>query len=139
MREGQRIALSKVSEKKNTGMITLIDIVGNYNGDTGSCREDIHPWGKKLVAERFAALAKRDCYGGDENVSGPMYKSAKREGNKMVITFDCTGSLSVLPKESYADRTTDELIKKDNIDTSVPHEFELAGADKKILSCRGKA
>ncbi len=130
VREGQRIALSKVSEKKNTGMITLIDVVGNYNGGTGSCREDIHPWGKRIVAERFAALAKRDCYGGSENVVGPMYKSAKKEGNSLVLTFECTGDLTVLPKESYADKKTDERIKKEKLDTAKPMEFELAGADK---------
>lgn len=131
VREGQRIALSKVSEKKNTGMITLIDIVGNYKGGTGSCREDIHPWGKKIVAERFAALAKRDCYGGSDYATGPMYKSAERDGRNLVLTFECTGDLQVLPKQSYADKVTDEKIKKEKLDVTKPMEFEIAGADKK--------
>lgn len=129
VREGQRIALSKVSEKKNTGMISLIDIIGNYDGETGSSRNDIHPWGKKIVAERFAAYAKRDCYGQNIVVSGPVYRSAEIKGDEIVLTFECDGKLRVMPKERYADKITDKKIKKEKIDTSKPMEFEIAGED----------
>lgn len=129
VREGQRIALSKVANKENTGMIVLNDLIGDYEAETGSCRNDIHPWGKKTVAERFAAYAKRDCYDKDVAVSGPVYKSAQRNGNKLVLTFECTGELKVMPKERYADKITDEKIKKEKIDTSKPMEFEIAGSD----------
>lgn len=130
VREGQRLALSKVSVKKNVGMIVLNDIVGNYNGGSGSCRDDIHPWDKKTVAERFARYALRDCYGEDVAVSGPKFKSAKREGNKMVVTFDCSGELTVMPSSQYADKITDEKIKSERIDVTKPYEFEVAGSDK---------
>lgn len=129
VRDGQRLALSKVKNPKNTGMIVLNDIVGNYKGGTGSCREDIHPWGKKTVAERFAAYAKRDCYGQNVAVSGPVYKSSERIGKSLVLTFECDGKLRVLPKEIYADEGTDKKIKKEKINVAVPQEFEVAGAD----------
>ena len=136
VREGQRVALSKVKNQKNTGMITLIDIFGNYDGETGSARYDIHPWGKKTVAERFAYLAKRDCYGSFEPATGPMYKSFEIKDNTIILTFECTGVLRVLPKEQYADKTTIDIIKKQNIDVSVPQEFEIAGADKKYYKAK---
>ncbi len=134
VREGQRVALSKVSEKKNTGMISLIDIVGNYEDDAGNARNDIHPWGKKIVAERFAAYAKRDCYGQNVAVTGPVYKSAEVKGDKMVLTFECEGKLRVMPKERYADKETDDKIKKEKLDTSKPMEFEVAGADGRFYA-----
>ncbi len=130
VREGQRVALSKVKNSKNTGMITLIDIFGNYDGETGSARYDIHPWGKKIVAERFARLAKRDCYESLEAATGPAYKSFEIKDDAIILTFDCTGGLKLLPKEQYADKITTELIKKEKIDVNIPHEFEIAGADK---------
>lgn len=132
IREGQRLALSKVSVKNNTGMIVLNDITGNYDGGKGSCRDDIHPWNKKIVAERFARYALRDCYGENVDVSGPIFKEAKRSGNKMIVTFECRGGLKVMPKEQYADKQTDEKIKKESTDTSLPMEFEIAGSDKKF-------
>lgn len=132
VREGQRLALDKVAVKKNTGMVVLNDIVGNYDGGKGSCRDDIHPWDKKTVAERFARYALRDCYGEDVAVSGPRFVETKRSGNKMIVTFDCSGGLTVMPKNRYADKQTDEKIKKENIDTSVPMEFEIAGGDRKF-------
>lgn len=138
VREGQRLALDKVSVKKNTGMISLIDIIGDYDAQTGSCRNDIHPWDKETVAKRFAAYAKRDCYGQNVAVSGPLYKSSERKGNSLVLTFECDGKLRVMNKERYADKITDEKIKKEKIDTSKPMEFEIAGADKKFYKAEAR-
>lgn len=130
VREGQRLALERVKNKKNTGMIALIDLYGEYQEKTGSCREDIHPHQKKEVAERFLRLAKRDVYGEPGiAVSGPVYRSAKRVGEKLELSFDCVGALTVLPKERYADQVTDQLIAKNGLDTTKPQEFEVAGAD----------
>lgn len=133
VREGQRIALSKIANKNNTGMIVLNDLIGEYGADKGSCRNDIHPWDKKTVAERFAAYAKRDCYGQETDVTGPVFKSVEKQGNKLVLTFECKGELTVMPKERYADKITDEKIKKEKIDTSKPMEFEVAGSDGKYV------
>ncbi len=129
VREGQRIALSKVKNQTNIGMIVLNDLVGNYKAKEGSCRNDIHPWGKKVVAERFAAYAKRDCYGENTAVCGPVYKSVAADGAELVLTFECDGKLRVMQKERYADKITDKKIKKEKIDTSKPMEFEIAGED----------
>lgn len=129
VREGQRLALSKVKNQTNIGMIVLNDIIGNYNAKTGSCRNDIHPWDKKTVAERFAAYAKRDCYGQAVAVSGPVYKSSEADGKELILTFECDGKLRVMQKECYADKITDKKIKKEKIDTSKPMEFEIAGED----------
>lgn len=130
VREGQRIALSKVKNQTNIGMIVLNDLIGNYKAKTGSCRNDIHPWGKKIVAERFASYAKRDCYGENTAVSGPVYKSLQIDGAELVLTFECDGKLRVMQKERYADKITDKKIKKEKIDTSKPMEFEIAGEDE---------
>lgn len=129
VREGQRQTMYKVKNKKNTGMISLLDIYGRYDGGTGSCREDIHPWDKKTVAERFARLAKRDCYGGTEYASGPEFKSAAADGNTIVATFECSGSLAVMDKNKYADKVTDEKIRKEKLDTTKLYEFEIAAED----------
>lgn len=130
VKEGQRLALQTVSVKKNTGMVVLNDIFGNYNGGEGSCREDIHPWGKKIAGERFAAYALRDCYDIDGDVVGPMYKSSVQNGNKLELTFDCTGSLRIMPKEEYSDKITMDKIKKGSLKPDRIAEFEVAGDDK---------
>ncbi|MBN1302575.1 MAG: beta galactosidase jelly roll domain-containing protein [Melioribacteraceae bacterium] len=68
----------------NTGMAVTIDI-GEWN--------DIHPLNKKDVGKRLALAAYKIAYGEDDIVySGPIYKSMKVEGNKIIISFSNTGS-----------------------------------------------
>ncbi len=134
IRQGQMDVLDKIAVKKNTGVISLLDIFGNYNGGTGSCRDDIHPWNKKTVAERFAKLAMRDCYGEKNSyATGPVFKSSAVDGEKLVLTFDCNGALRLLPKERYADKTGLEKIASQKLDVNKPHEFEIAGEDKNFV------
>jgi sialate O-acetylesterase len=68
----------------NTAMAVTID-VGEWN--------DIHPLEKRVVGERLALAARKLAYG-DETIvySGPVIKSAVREGNRIMLTFDQTGS-----------------------------------------------
>ena len=66
-------------------------------------------------------------------MTGPVFKSVEKQGNKLVLTFECKGELTVMPKERYADKITDEKIKKEKIDTSKPMEFEVAGSDGKYV------
>ena len=68
----------------NTGMAVTID-VGEYN--------DIHPRRKKPVGERLALAAQKVAYG-EKNIvySGPIYKSMKIEGDKVVLSFTHVGS-----------------------------------------------
>jgi sialate O-acetylesterase len=68
----------------NTGMAVAIDI-GEWN--------DIHPLNKKDLGKRLALAARKWAYGEDTIVhSGPVYKSMKTEGNKIILSFTHTGS-----------------------------------------------
>jgi len=79
-RESQLKALSI----PNTGMAVTVD-VGEWN--------DIHPKNKKDVGYRLALAAEKVAYG-EKNIvySGPIYKSMKRDGNKIILTFTNVGS-----------------------------------------------
>ncbi len=79
-----REAQLKTLSVPNTAMAITID-AGEWN--------DIHPLDKKDVGERMALGAEKIAYG-DSNLvaSGPIYQSAKIEGNKIVITFNNVGS-----------------------------------------------
>ncbi len=130
IRDAQRLTLDNISNPKNAGVISLIDLYGEYESGPGNCREDIHPHQKKEVAQRFLRYVKRDVYGDSSSaVSGPIYKRMKVLGNKIELTFECTGRLAVLPPERYADKFGLELIKQNRVDVSVPQEFEIAGED----------
>jgi sialate O-acetylesterase len=67
----------------NTAMVVSAD-VGEWN--------DIHPLDKKTVGERLAAAALNLAYGNKNVHSGPLFKSAKIQGNKMVLDFEHAGS-----------------------------------------------
>ena len=130
VREGQRLALSCIKNPKNAGVISLIDLYGEYEGGAGNCREDIHPHQKREVAERFLRLAKRDVYGDmDTSAVGPFYTGMRVSGSKMELTFSCVGSLTLLPTARYADQKGEAWIKEENMDPKRPQEFELCGAD----------
>lgn len=80
LREAQLEALAL----PNTGMAVAIDI-GEWN--------DIHPLNKKDVGKRLALAARRVAYGEKEAVhSGPIYRSMKAEGSKIVLSFCNIGS-----------------------------------------------
>jgi sialate O-acetylesterase len=79
-----REAQLKTLSVPNTGMAVTID-VGEWN--------DIHPVNKKDVGKRLALAAQKIAYG-DETVvhSGPIYKSMKVDGTKIILTFTNVGS-----------------------------------------------
>ena len=90
-----------------TGMAVAID-VGEWN--------DIHPLDKKDVGERLALAARKVAYGEQELVSsGPIYQSARVDGNKIIISFTDIGSGLVV-------KGGGEL-----------YPFAIAGADKKFV------
>ena len=107
LRESQLKALSV----PNTAMAVAIDL-GEWN--------DIHPDNKKDVGERLALAARKIIYKEDIVYSGPIYQSYKKEGNKIIISFDHTGS---------------GLITNDGEE---PAEFAIAGADKKFVWAKAK-
>jgi len=114
IREAQTAVLSEV---KNTGMAVIID-VGEAN--------DIHPRNKYDVGSRLALWALAKDYGKSDVVySGPLYKEAKVEGDKIRISFDHVGSGLMAAKKS----------SPQSIDAPQPAEklagFAIAGDDQK--------
>jgi sialate O-acetylesterase len=88
-----------------TGMAVAADI-----GDRG----DIHPKNKKDVGHRLALVARARTYGEEITHSGPTLLQARREGSRIVATFDHVGS---------------GLVLKTSPDPFRPSSFEVAGAD----------
>lgn len=52
---------------------------------------DIHPLDKKTVAQRLFLCARKLVYGERVTSSGPVYKSMRVEGDKVIISFNETG------------------------------------------------
>jgi sialate O-acetylesterase len=93
----------------NTGLVVTTD-----NGDS----LDIHPRNKKLVGDRLSLWALHNEYGKKEiEVSGPLYKSMRTDGNKIRIKFDHTDG-GLLAKDG-------EL-----------KEFTIAGDDQKFVPAK---
>lgn len=102
MREAQLEAL----QVPNTGMAVAIDL-GEWN--------DIHPDNKKPVGDRLALAARNVAYGEEDLVySGPIYRSFRIEGNKVIISFDHVGGGLISGNGEELDH------------------FAIAGADKKF-------
>ncbi len=79
LREAQR---RTAMTTKNAGLIVTIDI-----GEA----QDIHPKNKLEVGKRMARWALADAYGRKFTRSGPMFHSAKREGSRILLSFDQAG------------------------------------------------
>jgi sialate O-acetylesterase len=97
----------KTLQVPNTAMVVTID-AGEWN--------DIHPLNKKVIGDRLALAAQHLAYGDHKTeYSGPIYKSVKEEGGKMILTFSHTGSgLELRDGEGL-------------------QYFAIAGADKKYV------
>ena len=91
----------------NTAMVVTID-AGEWN--------DVHPLEKRIVGERSALAARKLAYG-EETIeySGPIFKSAVKEEDKIILEFDHTGS---------------GLTVKGGHDL---YYFSVAGADRKYV------
>jgi len=97
----------KTLSAPNTAMAVAIDL-GEWN--------DLHPLNKKDVGERLAVAAQYLAYGNKNIVySGPLYRSMKIEGNRIIISFKNTGG-GLIAKGG------DEL-----------KHFAIAGTDKKFV------
>jgi sialate O-acetylesterase len=107
LRESQLKALSA----PNSAMTVAIDL-GEWN--------DIHPDNKKDVGERMALAALKLAYGENIVYSGPLYKTATVEGNRISISFEHTGG---------------GLVTNDGEE---PGDFAIAGADKKFVWAKAK-
>ena len=102
LREAQLMTLAL----PNTGMAVIIDI-----GEA----DDIHPKNKQDVGKRLALWALAKTYGKNLVHSGPIYKSMKTEGNKIILDFEHVGG-------SLAARGGESL-----------KGFAIAGADRKFV------
>lgn len=78
LREAQTMTL----KLPHTGQAVIIDI-----GEA----KDIHPKNKQDVGKRLALWALAKDYGKNIVFSGPMFKSAEKQDNKMVVHFDHVG------------------------------------------------
>lgn len=114
VRESQRQTL----QVNRTGMAVAIDLADP--GNPG----DIHPKNKQDVGNRLALWALAKDYGNTDLVySGPLYKGMTVAGDRIRITFDCTGSgLMVARKEGLAPAYE---LKGANLQT-----FAIAGEDR---------
>jgi sialate O-acetylesterase len=74
LREAQTLTLSQ----PNTGMACIIDI-----GEA----DNIHPKNKQEVGRRLALNANKLVYKQHVTASGPLYKSYRKEGNRICISF----------------------------------------------------
>jgi sialate O-acetylesterase len=108
----QREAQFKTLSVANTAMAVAIDL-GEWN--------DIHPLNKKDVGYRLALAAMNLVYG-EKNIvaSGPLYNSAKIEGNRIIVLFSNIGG---------------GLIAKGG---GALKYFAVAGADKKFIWANAK-
>jgi sialate O-acetylesterase len=79
LREAQYLTTKTVP---NAGLAVAIDI-----GDA----KDIHPKNKQEVGRRLALSALALAYHKKGQFSGPVYKSMKREGNRIRLSFDYLG------------------------------------------------
>jgi len=75
LRDAQRKTLSL----PNTGMAVTLDI-GNI--------DNIHPANKQDVGKRLSLWALAKTYGKSISYTGPLYKSKKRKGNTIILSFD---------------------------------------------------
>jgi sialate O-acetylesterase len=106
-----REAQLKTLAVPNTAMAVTTDI-GEWN--------DIHPLNKEDVGKRLALAARKLAYGDKKVIySGPIYRSMKTEGNKIILTFTNIDGRLVAKggKLKY---------------------FAIAGADKKFLWANAK-
>lgn len=107
-----RNAQLKTLSVPNTGMAVAIDI-GEAN--------DLHPSNKKDAGERLALAAMKVAYGDKKMVySGPIYKSMRTNGNKIILSFTNIGG---------------GLVAKGSGGLKY---FAIAGADKKFVWAKAK-
>jgi sialate O-acetylesterase len=96
----------------NTGMVVITDVTGNV--------KDIHPRDKETVGKRLALWALAKNYGKKDVVySGPLFKSAKFDGGKAVVSFAHAKGLK-------------------SRDDKALTTFEVAGEDGKFVAAEAK-
>ena len=98
-----RAAQNSFLKIPKTGMIVTLDIGENF---------DIHPSNKHDVGYRFARLALKRLYGGDQIESGPLFDRFSVKGSNIYVYFNYTGSGLSL---KGSDKTWFELAGEDRV------------------------
>ncbi|TCD11039.1 9-O-acetylesterase [Pedobacter frigidisoli] len=101
LRDAQRYGLNL----PKSGMVTTLDI---------GYLKTAHPPYKQEVGDRLARFALNNDYHLKQVPSGPLYKSAKHIGNRLIVKFTSVGSGLVLSRNN-------------------PDNFEIAGKDKVFM------
>jgi sialate O-acetylesterase len=114
-----RDAQTKSLAIPNTGMAVTMDTV-----PLAEC-EDVHPKNKYDVGLRLARWAWARDYGQKQlEVSGPLFKEIKIEGNKARLSFTHTGSGLMVGRKAGREPTLE--VQGDKL-----KRFAIASADKK--------
>lgn len=100
----------------NTGLAVIIDT--NERGRT-------HPRNKRLVGERLALWALVDQHGKDLVESGPLYKSMRTEGGKIILSFDHVGGGLIAGERTGL---VDVVAVQEPLKS-----FAIAGADRRFV------
>ncbi len=108
LREAQTMTMTKLP---NTGEAVIVDL-----GEAA----DIHPKNKQDVAKRLARWALARDYGMEIVHRSPLYQSMKKQGNKIILTFDHVGG------------------GLDTFDVREPIGFTIAGEDKVFHPAQSK-
>ncbi len=108
--------LNAVLRDNTNGLVVTIDI-----GE-----EDIHPINKQDVGKRAAICALGKYYGESIVPSGPIISSMTKEGNKIRVSFDYTGS-------GLATGTKTGLDPVQLSDSGPLKGFAIAGSDNKFV------
>ena len=82
--------------------------------------KNLHPTNKKDVGLRLALIAKAEVYGKQIEFSGPIYKTMKNEGGKVLLSFD----------------HTDDGLSFKNFEKL--KGFTICGSDKKFVEAEAK-
>lgn len=108
LREAQNNALVLPA----TGQAVITDL-----GDA----DDIHPRNKRDVGYRLCRSALKVAYGREVIASGPVYQSQKRDGSRLILTFEVAdGGLRPADNNSYG----------------YLRGFTIAGADRKFFRAK---
>lgn len=110
----------KLSEDKNTAMLTIYDLPLDHAKD-GVSYHPIHPREKTPIGERFYEAAYNMVYGGGKEYTAPVYESMEIKDNAIYITLDHVGEgLQVIDG-------TDDV-----------HGFTIAGEDGVYVNAQAK-
>jgi sialate O-acetylesterase len=117
-----RQAQRRVMDMPNTGMVVALDLGEDASG---------HPRNKRDVGYRLAMWALAKDYGKKIAYTGPVFKGAKFEGGKAVVSFDFVG-----PGLMVADKDGLEDVKE--VKDGVMKQFSVCGKDGKWVWAKAK-